>query len=152
MLTHLDFFELRTAADLFCKIEDDLKAMEALPCDARLAFNFFVTVEHLPDWLNRRDLVQKNCVLRIVSHLANGAKHFVLNESRHKSVKSAEASRYVEAGYAEPGYFEESLDVHLSAEESSELGISVIDVVSLGRKVVQFWRPHVIESGRNGRG
>jgi hypothetical protein len=141
--THIDFFELRTAADLFRKIEDDLKVMEASPGDARLAFNFFVTVEHLPDWLDRRDLVKKTCLLRIVSHLANGAKHFVLDDSRHKSVKNAEASGYVEADYMEPGYFEESLDVHLSPDEAKEMGVDVIDTVSLGQKAVQFWRPYV---------
>jgi hypothetical protein len=143
MSTHIDFFELRTAADLFRKIEDDLKAMEASPSDARLAFNFFVTVEHLPDWLDRRDLVKQTCLLRIVSHLANGAKHFVLDDSRHKSVKNAEASGYVEADYIDPDYFEDSLDVHLSADEAKEMGVEVIDTISLGQRAVQFWRPHV---------
>ena len=143
MPTHIDFFELRTPADLFRKSEDDLRALQASPCDTRLAFNFFVTVEHLPDWLSRRDLVQKNCVLRIVSHLANGAKHFVLNDSRQTSVKKAEASRYVEPGYAEPGYFEESLEIHLAPDEAREMGATVIDAVSLGQEALQFWRPHV---------
>jgi len=143
MSTHIDFFELRTAADLFRKIEDDLKAMEASPDDARLAFNFFVTVEHLPDWLGRRDLVKKTCLLRIVSHLANGAKHFVLDDSRHKSVMNAKASGYVEADYIDPDYIGDSLEVHLSADEAKEMGGDVIDTLSLGRRAVQFWRPHV---------
>jgi hypothetical protein len=143
MPTHIDFFELRTAGDLFRKIEDDLKAMEASPGDARLAFNFFVTIEHLPDWLGRRDLVKKTCLLRIISHLANGAKHFVLDNSRHNSVKNAEGSGYVEPDYMESGYFEESLDVRLSADEATEMGVEVIDTVSLGQKAVQFWRPYV---------
>jgi len=143
MPTHIDFFELLTPADLFRKSEDDLKALQSSPCDTRLAFNFFVTVEHLPDWLGQRDLVQKNCALRIVSHLANGAKHFVLNNPRHKSVKNAEASRYVEPGYAEPGYFEETLEIYLAPDEAKELGTAVIDAVSLGHRVLQFWRPHV---------
>ena len=143
MPTHIDFFELRTPADLFRKSEDDLKALQASPSDTRLAFNFFVTVEHLPDWLSRRDLVKKNCVLRVVSHLANGAKHFVLDDPRHASVKKAEASRYVEPGYVEPGYFEETLQIHLTPDEARELGTTVIDAVSLGQKALQFWRPYV---------
>jgi len=143
MSTHLDFFELRTPADLFRKVEGDLRALEMAPSDVRLAFNFFVTAEHLPDWLNRRDLVKKNCLLRIVSHLANGAKHFVLDDVRHKSVTKAEASRYVEEGYVEEGYVADVLEVHLSPDEAKELGQPVIDVLSLGRKLVQFWRPYV---------
>jgi hypothetical protein len=140
---HLDFFDLRTAADLFRKVEEDLKALQDAPSDVRLAFNFFVTVEHLPDWLDQRSLVKKNCALRVVSHLANGAKHFVLDDSRHKSVKKAEASRYVEDGYVEPGYVADVLEVHLSADEAKEMGRPVIDVLTLGQKVVQFWKPDV---------
>jgi len=140
---HLDFFDLRTAADLFRKVEEDLKALQDAPSDVRLAFNFFVTVEHLPDWLDQRSLVKKNCALRVVSHLANGAKHFVLDDSRHKSVKKAEASRYVEDGYVEPGYVADVLEVHLSADEAKEMGRPVIDVLTLGQKVVQFWKPYV---------
>src|SRR5512135_1187472 len=143
MPTHIDFFELRTPADLFRKSEDDLRALQGSPCDTRLAFNFFVTVEHLPDWLSLRDLVHKHCVLRIVSHLANGAKHFALNDPRHKSVRKAEASRYVEAGYVEPGYFEETLVIHLAPDEAREMGVPVIDAVTLGQKALQFRRPHV---------
>lgn len=143
MATHLDFFELRTPADLFRKSEDDLRALQASPCDTRLAFNFFVTIEHLPDWLGRRDLVKKHCVLRIVSHLANGAKHFVLSDPRHTSVKKAEVSRYVEAGYVEPGYFEEVLVIHLEPDEAREMGVPVIDAVALAQKALKFWRPHV---------
>lgn len=143
MPTHIDFFELRTPVDLFRKSEEDLRALEASPCDAHLAFNFFVTVEHLPDWLGRRELVQKNCVLRVVSHLANGAKHFELNDPRHKSVKETEASRYVEPGYVQPGYFEEYLQIHLAPDEAKELGTHVIDAVSLGHRALQFWRQYV---------
>jgi hypothetical protein len=143
MATHIDFFELRTTADLFRKIEDDLEAMEASPGDARHAFNFLVTVEHLPDWLGRRDLVKKTCLLRIVSHLANGAKHFLLDDSRHKSAKNAAGSGYVEADYIDPGYFEESLDARLSPHEAKEMGVEAIDTVSLGREAVKFWRPYV---------
>lgn len=143
MSTHVDFFELRTAADLFRKIEDDFRALQAVPSDARLAFNFFVTVEHLPDWLHQRQLVRKHCALRVVSHLANGAKHFVLDDPRHKSVTKAEVSGYVEEGYVELGYVADVLEVHLSPDEAREMGQPVIDVVSLGQKVVQIWRPYV---------
>jgi hypothetical protein len=143
MATHIDIFELKTPADLFRKITDDLTALEASGQDPSVAFNFFVTVEHLPDWLNLRDLVHKHCILRIVSHIANGAKHFVLNDNRHRSVTSTEKSRYVEEGYVEPDYVEEPLLIHLFPDEAKELGVSVIDAVTLGRKVVDFWRPYV---------
>ena len=140
---HIDFFELRTPADLFCKLESDLASLEASGQDTRIAFNFFVTAEHLPDWLGQRALVKTNCILRIVSHIANGAKHFHLNDKRHNSVTSTEKFRVVEEGCVEPSYFYEPLLIHLSPDEAKELGLSEIDALTLGHKVLDFWRPYV---------
>jgi len=143
MEKHFEFFELTTPTALFEKIEGDLAELEASNQDSKVAFNFFLSVEHLPDWLGKRNLVRENCILRIVSHIANGAKHFNLNDKRQKSVKGTEKSRYVAKGYIEDGYFEEPLLIYLTEEESEELGLSEIDAVSLGKQVVEFWRPYV---------
>ena len=142
MATHIAFFELKTAADLFRKLEGDFAALKSSQ-DTRVAFNFFVTAEHLPDWLSRRVLVRRHAILRVVSHIANGAKHFTLDDRRHTSVTSTEKSRYVEEGYVEPGYFDEPLLIHLSPDEARELGASSIDAVELGYRVLEFWRPYV---------
>jgi hypothetical protein len=139
----MNFFELTTPLDLFRKMEGDLAELESSSQDTKVAFNFFVTAEHLPDWLKRRDLVCNHAILRIVSHLANGGKHFFLDKNRHHSITNTEKIRYVEAGYAEPGYFYEPLLIHLSPDEAQELGTPTIDAVTLGRKVVEFWRQYV---------
>jgi hypothetical protein len=39
---------LKTAADLFRKLAGDFAALKSSQ-DTRVAFNFFVTAEHLPD-------------------------------------------------------------------------------------------------------
>jgi len=137
------FFELLTPEDLFKKIEGDLAELESSHQDVKVAFNFFVSVEHLPDWLGLRNMVSENCILRIVSHVANGAKHLKLNLGRHTSVIGAEKSRYVEKGYVEPGYVEEPLIIYLSEAEAKELGRTEIDAVTLGKQVIEFWRPYV---------
>jgi hypothetical protein len=142
MTTHIDIFELKTAADLFRKLEGDFAALKSSQ-DTRVAFNFFVTAEHLPDWLGRRGLVRQHAILRVVSHIANGAKHFTLDDRRHTSVSGTEKVRYVEEGYVEPGYFDEPLLIHLSPDEARELGASPIGAAELGRRVLEFWRPHV---------
>ncbi len=142
MAKHIDFFELKTAADLFRKLEGDLATMKSSQ-DTKAAFNFFVTAEHLPDWLGRRNLIAKHVILQIVSHIANGAKHFYLHNPRHKSVVSTEKSRFVEEGYIEPGYFDEPLLIHLSPDETREIGSSSIDATELGRRVVEFWKPYI---------
>ena len=128
-----DFFEITTPVDLFRKIESDLAELEASHQDVKVAFNFFVSIEHLPDWLGLRYMVRENCTLRIVSHIANGAKHLNINEKRHTSVTGTEKSRYVEEGWVEPGYFAEPLIIYLSDEESEELGFSEIDALTLGK-------------------
>lgn len=137
------FFELKTPQDLFRKLEGDFAELEASYQDTRSAFNFFVTAEHLPDWLNQRPLVHKTPLLRIVSHLANGAKHFEIDGDRHSSVESGEKERYFAEDYCEPGYVEEPLTIHLTQEEAVEFGMTTIDALALGRMVLDFWRPYV---------
>jgi hypothetical protein len=142
--TDFKFFELKTAADMFRKLQADLVALEASYQDTWLAFNFFVTAEHLPDWLGKRDLVQKFAILRIASHVANGAKHFKLNDSRHQSITGTEKSRYLEDEYYQSGYFYEPLLIHLSQKEADELNApTTIDAVTLGHKVIEFWTPYI---------
>lgn len=142
-MAHIDFFELKSATDLFRKLEDDLIHLEASGQDSRIAFNFFVTAEHLPDWLGQRELVRQHSILRVVSHIANGAKHFELKNTRHKSVENTEKFRVFEEDVFEPGVFDESLIIELSSNEAQEFGAPEVDAASLGRKVVDFWRPHV---------
>lgn len=71
--------------------------MNADPSDPYAAFDFFVTAEHILDWLypdspgtsqkeirkSRRDAEP---LLAITSHIASGAKHFEAVAPRHKSV------------------------------------------------------------------
>ena len=137
------FFELKTADDLFHKLEDDLSSLEESAQDTKIAFNFFVTAEHLPDWLHKRGLVRKHSILRIVSHIANGAKHFSLNDKRHNSVVSTEKFRVFEEGVFESDCFYEPLLIHLESDEAAELECTEIDVLELGKKVLEFWRPYV---------
>ena len=142
----MDFFELTTPLQLFQKMQADLVALQKSGQDTRTAFNFFVTAEHLPDWLGQRPEVRKHALLRVVSHLANGAKHFTLDPKRHTSVVATSKERYVTEGYVEPGYIYEPLLIHLAEDEAEELGVSVIDALSLGKQVLAFWQPYVLEA------
>lgn len=102
-----------------------------------------MTAEHLPDWLGRRDLVRQHACLRVVSHIANGAKHFSLDDKRHGAARSTEKFRYVEEGYVEDGYFDEPLLIYLEPDEARELGGPSIDAVALAKKVIDFWQPFI---------
>jgi hypothetical protein len=88
-------FDLRTPRDLLTKARHELDRMRADPTDTYAAFNFFVTARHIPDWLHPTDhqLVEKqfktHVELRICRHIADGAKHFQLTDTRHKQVKES---------------------------------------------------------------
>ena len=45
------FAVLKRAADLVAKLEHDLERIRAAPEDAYAAFDFFVTADHIVDWL-----------------------------------------------------------------------------------------------------
>jgi hypothetical protein len=106
-------FTLRTSEDLLHKLEWEYAQWQQDPLNAYAAWNFFVTAEHLPDWLARAGgprlpkgfsygrLKQQESLLRICSHLANGGKHFRPRDD-HKSVAS---TRQRPPAFFEPGVF-----------------------------------------------
>ena len=75
-------FALRSADDLFAKLEADAERVRANPLDSHSAFDFCVTAWHLVEWRFPGDVEAQSqvClrhpVLRICEHLAVGAKHF----------------------------------------------------------------------------
>lgn len=164
---HIDIFELETSVDLFKKLESDLAKMEAENDNSWVAFDFFVTARHLPDWRRGEGVihqVKKSALLRIVCHIADGLKHFNLDSGRHKSVLGTAKSKYVEncadgKPYFEEGYFQDLLTIQLAPSEAKELKRESIDLelgscpinknnemdaLTLGRLVVAYWRKHLI--------
>jgi hypothetical protein len=85
-------FTLKTARDLYQKLERDFEVLQAQRTNADACFNFFVTAEHLPEWELGADAVaaaafrRKHAILRVCSHIATGAKHFIPDPERHDSV------------------------------------------------------------------
>ncbi len=138
---------LTTPADLFRKAEDDLAALESDPGNSRIAFNLFVTIEHIQDWLGEPRgpacSVRQNAVLRTISHIANGSKHFgpKLNAA-HSSVAGTSISQY-SPGYVQDGYWERRLTVHIDISEQSFIGDDQIDACELARRALAYWRPQV---------
>lgn len=140
------FGELKRPKDLVRKLGHDLERMENSPQDQYPAFDFFVTAEHIVDWIypdsrnERKALRENTALLRITSHIANGAKHFEAKAKHHKSVSGIKIDCYVEAGYVEEDYFQDPLIVHLTPEEEKSFGVSDIEAISLARRVLDYWR------------
>ena len=149
------FFLLRTANALLQKLERDFKKLKQHPLDVDLAFNFFVTAEHILDWKypgranksNREKLRNAEVRLQVTSHLASGAKHFDVEAKHHTSVKDTGRVGYWPEGYWPrgywlEGYWSESLIVYLDGNAASLLS-SQISVLDLASDVLQFWRSHL---------
>ena len=147
------FFNLNTPADLLEKLDRERKHMEADPGNVDHAFNFFVSAEHMLDWLYpghegkgyRESLRRKYALLQVTSHLANGAKHFDRLAKHHSSVVRTErAGGYFAAGWVGKrwfgkGYFAEpNLFIELSSDEADKLGDRP-SAVELADAVYCFW-------------
>ena len=153
------FFELKTPTDLLHKLEREYERWKSDPSNVDLAWNFFVTAEHLPDWLGRThsgspllggDGINKfrtdRPFLRICSHLANGGKHLVPRPDQHTSVDHTvrEMTGFVEPGFVEKGFFAEepALRVYLTPNELTALGRDTADVDALWLtdRIMEFWQ------------
>lgn len=144
--------DLQEATDLRRKLEHDLKVLERDPADAYAAFNFFVTAEHILDWLypggrgsaeakERTAHRESRQLLKVVSHIANGAKHLILESNRHHSVQHVDQISMA-SGTGEYGagpYGGTGLVVALEGAAAEELG-DTISALDLARKVVEYWR------------
>ena len=140
------FAELRVPRDLVKKLEYDLERVRKSPQDQYAAFDFFVTAEHIVDWIHPNDKKAREAIrsssslLRITSHLANGVKHFEAKAAHHQSVAVVEKSRCLEAGCVEEGCFEDPLIVHLTTDEQRSFGQSSIEVAALAQQAYEYWK------------
>jgi hypothetical protein len=152
-------FGLKTHVDLLHKLEREYGRWKGDPLNIDLAWNFFVTAEHLPDWLSRThagppllggesrsDFKKNRPLLRICSHLANGGKHLVPDSKQHTSVNRTvrETTGYVKPGYVKPGYYAEKpmLRVYLTSDEVAALGrdTPAVDALWLADRIIEFYR------------
>jgi hypothetical protein len=162
-----EFFDLRTPEHLLRKLEREYERWQADPVNSDFAWNFFVTAEHLPDWIYHqemptsgkvrpdllglphgepRDFRLSQALTRLCSHLASGGKHFYIKDRKIKKVvqhTERENTSYFAQGYFARGYFAEPyLRVSLTAEEAAELELDTADVDALwlATKILVFWR------------
>lgn len=147
----MNTFDLNTAHDLRAKMRRDLERMRANPMDSDAAFNFFVTAEHMPDWIypkrekkqERETLKNSEIILRICSHLANGAKHFEVEAKHHDTVQSSGRRRGWHGSWAGgpwfgPWFGGSCLVIHLKGDAEQALG-PAISAIDLATKIMEFW-------------
>jgi hypothetical protein len=157
---------LKTFQDLRQKLEREYARLLAHPTDADMAWNFFVTADHLPDYAlhtqpkvlggkSIKKFKRDNPLTHVCENLSNGAKHCIphvipkdkLNISVVKT--GSEMTSFVEDGFVDDGFFakELTLMVYLTPYEVAEfqkawfqsIGAK-IEVPWLATQVVGFWR------------
>jgi hypothetical protein len=101
-MAHVDMFSLRTSRDLLAKLEHDFLRLQSAVAGQEAqfaAFDFFVCAEHMPDWLEAEGKGSAKTMRSaypdgpLVSHIANGAKHFNLTNPAHTSLAKAAVSQ-----------------------------------------------------------
>jgi hypothetical protein len=149
-------FDLKTPKDLLQKLKFDEARLKAEPTNSYAAFDFFVTGHALTYWLENAGSRQKvegkdeyeKQLLKVCSHLGNGAKHFELSYPRHESVRSAEATDGAfGAGVFNASSFQTAQLVIILGEEAARaLGGEAVEVCELAEKVVRFWEEKLEQS------
>lgn len=148
-------FTLKSSSDLLGKLKFDFKVLNEHRDNPYYAFNFFVTAEHMLDWIypgytnksKRQSERNTEVLLRIYSHLANGAKHFSVEAKHHDSVAGTVRKRPSNP-FSGPlgGPFvlkrgPSGLYVNLDRDAKNELGPS-IHVLDLAKRVLDYWVDH----------
>jgi hypothetical protein len=150
------FFGLRTPQDLLKKLEREYGRLVAAPFDSDAAWNFFVTANHLVDWIwpsaSAKQQAQErraDAIPRICEHLANGAKHFSLDRP-HTAVLAATRIPPARAGVAvnglsRSGLLTPALVVRLQPDEATALSLDqdVINAVEFAAVVLDYWKRRV---------
>jgi hypothetical protein len=134
-----------------------------------MAWNFFVTAEHLPDWAlktkpkvlggkSKNKFKREHPLTRVCENCANGAKHcvpdVVAKDKRNISVDDTgcEMTSVCEDDVFEDDIFEKwpVLVVYLTPDEVAEfkkfgfepIGAK-IEVPRLATRILEFWRNHI---------
>ena len=123
--------------------------------DVYAAFDFVVSADHMVDWVypdscksdkeqraNRTSLRKSEPILRVVHHLANGAKHF--KAYHHKSVDGVDTRD----GPFDPEFFDSSFDtgdliVELSDDDSTALGAKTLSILQLAEATIVYWEKKI---------
>lgn len=139
------FFELKTPNDLFKKLEYDMKRLKLSPRDAYAAFDFFVTAEHMLDWLYPNKPKQRtadrkdNRLLQICSHIANGSKHFEATGKHHKSVSDTIRHQGAFSSQFSNQFDIDRLEVELQDDAAAKFG-HIVPAVDLAARVLDYWK------------
>jgi hypothetical protein len=128
--------------------------------NAYVAFDFFVTAEHLLDWQypgdankqRRTDERRSEVLLQICSHIATGGKHFQVESPHHQSVKGSElrGGGFSPLGFQNNAFQVGRLFVNLDGSAAAIYGPS-IEVTALASKILDLWNTRLAGNTSGGK-
>lgn len=148
------FALLQQPTDLVAKLAHNFERIQAHPDDAYAAFDFFVTAEHIVDWLfpdspginqssARKTKRESSELLKITSHVANGAKHFQALAKQHNSVSNLKQHRggfdpraFSPRAFSPAAFKMHGLNILLEGDR-------VVHVLTLAEDVLRYWQNEV---------
>ena len=142
------FFQLRVPQDLFAKMRYDYERMRREPLNAYPAFDFFVTANHLVDWIwpssgRKQQKLDRaaDAIARICEHLADGAKHFILTTPHCGVAHVDHCDGPFDPEILDPETFdtEGRLLIELESTEAAELGARTMTAIEFAGKVLDYW-------------
>jgi hypothetical protein len=143
-------FWMQKPRQLFEKMRNDASHLAKCPLDPYACFNFFVTAEHMADWLlpgeqnkTERNALKSHPVLRICSQIANGAKHFQTEDKRHNSISATAVASVQSFATSDPRPDDYEFVIHLNPPDAAALGCQSLTVRELAKRVLDFWEPRV---------
>ncbi len=143
------FFELQKPSDLLAKLRHDHQQLKDSPVDTYAAFDFFLTAEHMLDWLYPNDETRRkqersaSVLLQICSHIANGGKHFRATAKHHQSVSDAriQEGAFQQDAFQADAFQVQALLIQLDGQAAAQFGAEV-DCLDLATQVLRYWENH----------
>ena len=137
------FASLQNYHDLWNKVKHDYELIQKQPNEVYFLYNFFVTAYHMVDWYaegnkNLRKEIESNLIIKIAYHIANGAKHLVLNNPKNNAVESFQSESYYEKDYYEDGYYAHEILITLTEDYHSEFG-KQMSAIDFATKLMEYW-------------
>jgi hypothetical protein len=140
------FFDLQTATHLLRKLEHDYAQLRQDPANVYVAYNFFVTAENMPEWVEGKAfklrIQQQKTILKLCNELATGAKHMIGKKHPAITEMRREGLGASRLGLAKAGEGP-SLMIDLAQQERETLHRPSIDALTLAAKVLAYWQRYL---------
>jgi hypothetical protein len=146
-------FNLKTPHQLFEKLQRDFAHVKKFPEDSDAWFNFFVTADHLADWVtgnedDAKKMQQSHALLRVVHRLSINAKHYEQKPPKPGKLRTSpvesthEAQVYTwDPNERKPVEAGKAYMLELSPMDAREIGLQdqFVSARNLAYRVVDFW-------------